>query len=325
MGKQAFQANNINNAMFDWLKRSGTQSGLTAIGLYSDGVCVVRVAHERGQRPRVVAWEHRAREAGVAEEKLLQRLCSDHQLKRAHCTTLLDESEYSLLLTEAPDVKPEELKTALRWRVKDLIDFHINDATLDVFELPGSDGNKSREMYAVAVRSEAIRRRADPLQDAGINLEIIDIPEMAQRNLAALLPEDAQGVALLSFANRGSLLTITRQGDLYLSRGIEVGLDHLQQSGDVSGYLDRVALEIQRSLDYFESHFRQSPVQHLVLTPAGAHPPGLLDHLRNNLSIGVSVMNLAELVEMGDTVPPELEGPCLFTLGAALRREEKVL
>ena len=148
---------------------------------------------------------------------------------------MLDESEYSLLLTEAPDVKPEELRTALRWRVKDLIDFHINDATLDAFELPGADGNKSREMYAVAARNEAIRRRADALQNAGINLEVIDIPEMAQRNLAALLPEDAQGVALLSFTNRGGLLTISRQGDLYLSRGLDVGLDHLQQGGDSAG------------------------------------------------------------------------------------------
>ena len=311
--------------MFNWLQRNAAQSGLTAIGLQADGVCVVRVTHERGQRPRVVAWERRALEKGVAEEKLLQRLGADLQLKRARCTTLLDESEYSLLLTEAPDVKPEELRTALRWRVKDLIDFHINDATLDAFELPGAEGNKAREMYAVAARNAAIRRRADAMQDAGINLEIIDIPEMAQRNLAALLPQDAQGVAVLSFANRGGLLTISRQGDLYLSRGLDVGLDLLQQSGDVTGYFDRVVLEVQRSLDYFESHFRQSPVQHLVLTPVGAQLPGLLDHLRNNLSVSVAVMNLAELVELGSGAPHELDGPCLFTLGAALRREEKVL
>ncbi len=311
--------------MLNWLKHSKTQSGLTAIGLQSDGVCVVRVIHERGQRPRVVAWEQRALEKGIAEEKLLQRLCVDHQLKRARCTTLLDNGEYSLLLTEAPDVRPDELRTALRWRVKDLIDFHINDATLDAFELPGSEGNKSREMYAVAARNEAIRRRADALQNAGINLDVIDIPEMAQRNLAALLPEDTQGVALLSFTNRGGLLTISRQGDLYLSRNLDVGLDLLQHGGDLTGSFDRVVLEIQRSLDYFESHFRQSPVQHLVLTAAGARLPGLLDHLQNNLNIGVAVMNLAVLVEIDGGMPPELEGPCLFALGAALRREEKVL
>ncbi len=262
----------------------------------------------------------------MASERQLQRLAAQHQLKQGRCTTLMDESEYTLVLTEAPDVRPEELKTALRWRVKDLIDFHINDATLDVFELPGMEmGGRAREMYAVAARNEAIRRRVDQLHNAGINLEVIDIPEMAQRNLAALLPEDAQGVALLSFANRGGLLTISRQGDLYLSRNLDVGLDHLAQGGDLTGYFDRVVLEIQRSLDYFESHFRQSPIQHLVLTPAGAHLPGLLEHLRSNLSVGVAAMNLAELVEIGAAAPSDLEGPCLFTLGAALRREEKVL
>lgn len=311
--------------MFGFFKQRATGEGLVALSMQADGVCLARVNWPAGQRPKLLASEYRPLGDGDAATRELQRLASDHQLKHARCITLLDESEYSLLLTEAPDVKPEELRTALRWRVKDLIDFHINDATLDAFELPGTDGNKAREMYAVVARSAAIRRRVDLLQNAGINLAVIDIPEMAQRNLAALLPEDRQGVAMLSFANRGGLLTISRQGDLYLSRGLDVGLDQLQQDGDVTGYFDRVVLEVQRSLDYFESHFRQSPVQHLVLTPVGAQLPGLFDYLSNNLSIKVSVMNLAELVEIGGGVPPELEAPCLFTLGAALRREEKVL
>jgi MSHA biogenesis protein MshI len=312
--------------MFDWLKRRGSDSGLTAIGLMAEGVCIARVDWQGGQRPKLSHSAYQPWEEGVASERQLQRLAGQFQLKHARCTTLLDESEYALLLTEAPDVRPEELKTALRWRVKDLIDFHINDATLDVFELPGVEtGGRVREMYAVAARNEAIRRRADQLQTAGINLDVIDIPEMAQRNLAALLPEDAQGVAVMSFGNRSGLLTITRQGELYLSRVLDVGLDHLVHAEGQAGYYDRVVLEVQRSLDYYESHFRQRPVQHLVLAPAAAHLPELLGHLRANLGVSVSVMNLAELVEMKSGIPPELEGPCLFALGAALRREEKAL
>lgn len=259
-------------------------------------------------------------------ERQLQRLAAQHQLKNARCTTLLDESEYTLVLTEAPDVRPEELKTALRWKIKDLIDFHINDATLDAFALPGeASAGRVREMYAVAARNEAIRRRVDRLHNAGAGLEIIDIPEMAQRNLAALLPEDAQGVAVVSFTGRGGLLTITRQGELYLSRNLDVGLDHLLQSGGLTGYYDRVVLEVQRSLDYYESHFRMTPVRQLVLAPVAGRMPELVEHLAANLSVAVSVMNLAEMVELDTGVPPELEGPCLFALGAALRREEKAL
>lgn len=312
--------------MLSFLKRRATTSGLTAIGLQAEGACIARVDWPAGQRPRLLHTEYQPWEPGVEIERQLQKLAAQHQLKRARCTTLLDESEYTLVLTEAPDVRPEELKTALRWKVKDLIDFHINDATLDAFALPGdASAGRVREMYAVAARNEAIRRRADQLHHAGINLDVIDIPEMAQRNLAALLPEDTQGLAMVSFTGRGGLLTITRQGDLYLSRNLDVGLDLLLQSGGLTGYYDRVVLEVQRSLDYYESHFRMPPVRHLALTPVAGRMPELVDYLRANLSVEVSVMNLAAMVELDTGVPAELEGPCLFTLGAALRREEKAL
>lgn len=315
-------------AMLKWFtqRRNGNDTGLTALGLQAEGVCVARVDWPAGQRPRLVSHEYRPLGEGEAAARELQHLASEYQLKRARCTTLLDVSEYTLLLTEVPDVRPEELKTALRWRIKDLIDFHINDATLDAFDLPGdtTGGARTREMYAVAARNDAIRRRVDQLHAAGVNLDIIDIPEMAQRNLAALLPDDAQGVAFVSFDNRGGLLTISRQGELYLSRGLDVGLDLLFQSGSTD-YYDRVTLEVQRSLDYYESHFRQAPVRSLVLAPVVARAPEFLGYLRANLSVAVSVMNLAELLELESGIPAELEGPCLFTLGAALRREEKAL
>ena len=311
--------------MFSFFQRRRADSGLIALGLQSGGVCVVRLHWPEGQRPKILASEYRPWEDGALSERQMNRLAAEFDLKHARCTTLLDESEYTLLLTEAPDVRPDELKSALRWRVKGLIDFHINDATLDAFEIPSGDGGKLREMYVIAARNEAIRRRADALQTAGINLEIIDIPEMAQRNLAALLPQDAQGVAMLSFGHRGGLLTLSRQGDLYLSRNLDVGLDQLRQGESASGYYDRVVLEVQRSLDYYESHFRQTPVQHLVLVPPAGQVPGLLEHLRSNLGVTLSAMNLSDLMDIGEVASSNLEGECLFALGAALRREEKVL
>ena len=129
----------------------------------------------------------------------------------------------------------------MRWRVKDLIDFHINDATLDVFDVPGERvAGRARQMYAVAARSAVIQKRVDQLDAAGINLQVIDIIELAQRNLATLLPEDARGVALLSFTAGAGLLTITKQSELYLSRNLDIGLDALTQSENPSDYFDRI-------------------------------------------------------------------------------------
>lgn len=264
--------------------------------------------------------------AGEDPAKALARLAAAHDLDRSRCTTVLDAVDYSLLLTEAPDVPAEELRAAIRWRIKDLIDFHINDATIDVFEVPGEKTTgRTRPMYAVAARSAVIQKRVDLMEAAGVRLEIIDIPEMAQRNLAALLPEDVKGAACLSFAPASGLLTITRQAELYLSRNLDVGFDRLIGGDDPAGDLDRIVLEVQRSLDYYESHFRQPPVAALAVVPPPRAVSGLLDHLKANLNVNVRVVDLRELVECPHEVTPELQSRCFIMLGAALRHEEATL
>lgn len=287
---------------------------------------MVHVERSAGRPPAVTLFDFRPWE-GDDRGKMLARLAAEHNLKRVRCATVLDANEYSLLLTEAPDVPPDELRAAIRWRIKDLIDFHINDATLDVFDLPGDKAaGRTRSMYAVAARSAAIQRRVDLMDAAGINLDVIDIPEMAQRNLAALLPEDAKGMVLISFTPSSGLITITKQGEIYLSRNIDVGLDALMQGGDVvAGLFDRIVLEVQRSLDYFDSHFRQATIGNLALAPLPKEIPGLIEYLKNNLTLTVLTMDLMKLVTCATEMTPAQQNLCLTALGAALRHEEKTL
>ena len=299
--------------------------GLTGIGLQPEGVCVVRVERAPGRAPAVTLFDFRPWGA-EGQEKVLARVAAQHDLGRSRCATVLDLNEYTLLLTEAPDVPADELRAAIRWRIKDLIDFHINDATLDVFDLPGEKAaGRARSMYAVAARSAAIQRRVDLLDAAGINLDVIDIPEMVQRNLAALLPEDVKGVVLLSFTPGGGLITITKQSEIYLSRNIDIGLDAFEQTMDANSLFDRIVLEVQRSLDYFDSHFRQAPIAHLALAPLPREIPGLVDHLKANLSVNVSTMDMSKLLDCEAEVSPALQSVCLTALGAALRQEERAL
>lgn len=281
---------------------------------------------KNGRRPLLSAFEFHPWPAGESPEKALARIAADYGLKRAPCTTVLDQTEYSLLLTEAPEVPPDELRAAMRWRIKDLIDFHINDATLDVFDVPGERlAGRARSMYAVAARTAAIQKRVDLLDAAGINLQVIDVAEMAQRNLASLLPEDARGVALLSFGATSGLLTITKQSELFLSRNLDIGLDAMLANSDATEYFDRIVLEIQRSLDYFDSHFRQLPVTGLVLAPASRPVPGLEDYLRTNLNVSVSAMDLAQLMDFRSEFDLVARARCLATIGAALRQEKATL
>lgn len=301
-------------------------SGLTALGIHPDGVCIAHIERKAGRRPLLVDFAFHSWPADESPEKFLTRLASDYGLKRNPCTTILDQADYSLLLTEAPDVPPDELRAAMRWRIKDLIDFHINDATLDVFDVPGERvAGRARPMYAVAARTTVIQKRVDLLDAANINLQVIDIPEMAQRNLAMLLPEEVRGVAVLSFTATGGLLTISKQGELYLSRNLDIGLDTMLAGSDAAAYFDRIVLEIQRSLDYYDSHFRQPPLAALVLVPTPRPVSDLENHLRTNLNITVSTMDLAQIMDFRRDFDTVARSRCLLTIGAALREERMTL
>lgn len=311
--------------MFDWLKRGARGSGLTAIDLRVDGVSLAHVDRSTGGRPRLTACEFLPHDSSD-DARLLGQLATRHHLKRTRCTTVLATGDYQLLLTETPEVKPDELKASIRWRIKDLIDFHINDATLDVFDLPnGTTDGKPGEMYAVAARNEAIQKRVDLMTAAGIGLEIIDIPDLAQRNLSALLPEDAAGVAMLALGAQSGLITITRQGFLYLSRPVNLGYAMLRSTDDPARYFDHIVLEVQRSLDYFESHFREAPVRNLVLAPLAEPVPGLIEHLRANLGANTDTLDLARLMDSDVELTSDLQARCFLTIGAALRQEVKAL
>lgn len=306
-------------------------AGWMSIVLQEDGV---RAAHIRRapQTMPAVEWIANFPSNKSGGEKPLEKMAKELHANRYVCTTLLGSSEYQLLSVEAPTVPQEELKTAIRWRLKDMLDFRVDDATIDVLDVPvGKDAPaRSHSMYAVAARNQLIEQRQAMFSDAKIPLKAIDIPDLAQRNISALLEPEGRGVAMLSFDVDGGLLTVTYAGELYLSRRIDVTLTQMTTaSGEEKiSLFDKITLELQRSLDHFDRQYHFIAVSKLLLAPLGDVDSGLLAYLTSNLYIPVEAFSLEAILDLAKV--PELKAADLqqryfFTLGAALRVEEKVL
>lgn len=308
----------VGGSMWRRWRRGREGVGLAGVGFHASGLSFVRVERPPRAPAQVVAAEFRPF-AGMPLEKVLAQLVLDHDLKRVACTTILGEGEYRLLQTEAPDVKPEELKAALRWRIKDLIEFHVNDVTIDVFDAPPQSPGRASLVYVVVGRNDAIRGRVDRMHEAGAALEVIDIPELAQRNLALLWPQDREGLALLTVSEDVGNITITREGTLFLSRTITGAQAAVR---DAHGF-ERLLLELQRSLDYFESSFRQNPIMNIVVAPASPAIAPFITFLQANLAQRVVPWVVGDRGDLGIRIPvPDM---CLMTLGAALREERVAL
>ncbi|HEY1044073.1 MAG TPA: agglutinin biogenesis protein MshI [Telluria sp.] len=262
--------------------------------------------------------------AGVPE---LEKIGKELRTSTYRCSTLLGGREYQLLSVEAPNVPPDELRTAIRWRLKDMLDFHVDDATIDVLDVPVEPNApvRTHNMFAVAARNSVVRERMAAFGDAKIDVTVIDIPEMAQRNIAALVEPEGRGLAMLSFGDDGGLLTVSYRGELYLSRRIDIPVAQLADA-DLDRRLalfDKITLELQRSLDHFDRQYHYINMSKLVLAPFQAE--GLAAYLGSNLYLPVETLEFGTALDIGsvpDLADLAMQQRYFLTIGAALRHEE---
>jgi MSHA biogenesis protein MshI len=310
--------------LLDWFSRPRRVAGMLAVGVEPDATKFVHVQRSGGGRPLATLWTN-VPSTESDQAQVIQRTVKEHRLGGCARTTLLEPADYQILLVEPPKVPPEELKAAIRWRIKDLLEYHVDDATVDVFELrSGSEAAKA--MYAVAAPNQVVQKRIALFAEADVGLKVIDIPDMAQRNVAALFESPDKATAMLAFSSWGGLLTISFQGELLLTRRLEVTAVQLGQREHGDHYRERVATEMTRSLDMFERQRLSVGVGELILAPL-PQDPGLEQFLQSNLYVPVRSTALAEVMDFaGGSEPPLDEQWEYFHLfGAALRVEEKTL
>jgi MSHA biogenesis protein MshI len=249
-------------------------------------------------------------------------------LPRMPVSAVLRPEDYQLALIEAPDVPPAELRAAMRWRLKDSIDFRVEDAVIDLFAVPEQNrGNHGRMMYAVAARRSAIDRYSSALA-AVPAFDVVDVPELCLRNLAALLPAAAAGVALLYLGETAATIVLVRGTTFYFARQMNLQTAPLAAAPGAAGArvdAASVVLELQRSLDYYERHFDQPPITRIAVSPAGARANELAQDLGNETGFEVASLDLNALLSCATPIEPAAQAACLLAVGAALREEHRSL
>ncbi len=266
----------------------------------------------------------------------LRKLLKVHNATDQDTTLVLEKPDFSIQTMEAPQVEPEEVLQAIRWKLKDLIDFDVGEALIDIFDVPQPAGSSRQAMvYVVVAEKSRLQEKTLLLQENNVQLEAIDIPELTQRNIAEWLPENEKGVALLALGADHGLLTLTHQSTLYLSRQLDFGYRELDrpQDGEDDGFsmvglspdlqraMDQIVLEVQRSLDYYESHFGLAPINSLIIAPLAIEVPGLVKYIESQLGVQVRLLDISTILDWQEPVDRYRQAVCWSAIGAALRND----
>ncbi len=308
--------------MLQWLGRKKRVEGLVGLSVNDTRISLAHVTRRRDDIYLEQCVQHPL--DGVGARDGLARLVDELGLAGADANCLLVPSDYSIFLVEKPQVEEDEVRAAIRWKVKDLLDMPVEDAIIDVFHLPEDAFQGRKQMICAVVADKSkLEQKIELINRAGLSLSSIDVPEMAMRNIVSEFGDDSNGLAFISLKQSGSVMNITRGGQLYLSRKINtpVGPDALMES-DWDMIRDRLALEIQRSLDYYESQMGQDPVSQIMIAPRQKDTESMMNSLADALASPVGMLDFYHDFESPESITGYTKGACMMVIGASLRTDD---
>lgn len=240
---------------------------------------------------------------------IIEKYITEHSLMGIDVALVLRASEYRLFFLDAPNVPDEERAGAAKFLVKDLIDYPLDQAAIDVFDVPNRAGNAAK-VYVVAMKLARLTFLSNLIADLGLNLLSVSISELAINALVSNVPEAEQGVAFLYKDSQNLHVLITKGGVLRIIR--DVGPVSRIQSMDE---IERLVLEIQRSIDFYQSQLGHSAPSKLFVTPRIGEHADAIAYLSSSLTLSVEPFVieqvLPEFVDISDTA----KARCLPVLG----------
>lgn len=282
-------------------------------------------ARKNGAKPRVLAHARLAQDQEAAQTNLKPLLL---QLGNSPYPVLglLSRSEYQMFLVDKAVVRPEEMLQSLRWTLSPLLDYPPEEANLAWMDVPikNTHATTVQKMHVVAAKRSLIDQRAGWFDQARLSLSVMDVRETSQANLAQCLETPTSGVCLIYADALGLQITITHQGDLYLERFIRESLFDPVDAAAAdtrSVKFDRVALEVQRSLDFVRRNVPGIDVGLLVVGPTQKEI-GLQQALSARMLEPLRAFDVSQVFdwpEGSDLVKPEVQAQYFNALGASLR------
>ena len=299
--------------LLDFFNKKQGKAGLVGVSANAEKITIAHVVLEKG-KPALGFCEEFDAPTDKEREEILER-------EGTQTNFVLPHSDYKLFLVEAPKVESHEMEAAVKWKIKDLVDSNVDELAVTLFPVPDDAYRGQSDMvYVVASRKSKIKQVVDLIVNSGLNLQSIDIPELVLMNISSRFCDDTHGLAFIDLRSSGSTLNLSKEGSIYLTRHLNTRVDqNIFNSEEWASVKERLVLEIERSLDYYESQMGQSPISKIQITPGENESDMLVAQLNELMAVQVTGLKLADEFESEEKYPEALLQSCILAIGGAMR------
>lgn len=254
---------------------------------------------------------------------LVQELGAEHE----RCVICLNPNEYELFLIAEPENYTDQQE--LRRKVADLMEFPIEEASIDYISLPKPLGDQSAMGYIVAAREQLIQDKVSMAQQAGLNVIAVDVPEMALRNVTLLdqehqvcrmlihmMPEQSKILKL-----KGPRVEMMRNSDLNTSWLFQEEIDTNLFMSNIDALIETLLSEIERSVNYSETMLGQEPCQEIWIMAHNEASGQVIQTLKSRSPVMVNAFAPETLLQANSQFKKGHLYRSLYAIGASLREE----
>jgi len=280
-----------------------------------DGVAIAQVQTGKDNPGGIIRSEFVGAAGQEAQLEALNQWVGRNNLHKTPCVCLVAGDDCDVYQVERPTVEDAEMISAVTWKIKDLINYDVTHAVVDSYPMPVSSKNNQQQVRVVAARETVISSYVESINSTALVLDALDVHELVPSNLHAVQQSAEKSLALLTLNSGNGLLSVHHDTDLYVSRDFMIGIDQLETaSAEDESVFDALLLELQRSLDYFESFYDIGSVTDLRIFPQLKITEKMAMYLQNLTNFDIDFIAFA-----GDDNSPGLEPQCFHAYCAALR------
>ena len=292
----------------------------------------------------------------TAVVQTLQRLTGSLGIKAKDVCCSISGNSVIIRKISLPAMPSDELEDQIQWEAEQYIPFEIRDVNLD-FQILAPDAYDPSKMHVllVASKKEIINDYVSLFGEAGMQLSVIDVDSFAVQNSFEINNELNPGevVALINIGASIMSINIVKDNVTLFTRDVQMGgnlyTEEIQRQLGITGdeaesakklaadlghdsllqvigrMNENVALEIRRSLDYFNSTATDDRISRILFSGGGSMVHGLRESAGEKLGLPVGELNpFARLLISDKEFDPEyLKEMAPFmavTVGLAIRR-----
>lgn len=224
---------------------------------------------------------------------VLTKLIKQHNLEQAICFLVLPTQRYQMLQIDKPGLQDSELSGALAWAIKDLVvGIATEDIVADFMHVPAKPPGQGDKLNVIVTSLKTVKPLTDVFHQENIELGGILPEELTTRNL--IDTDESASLTLVQQKNEEVILQIIKQEQLYIARKLR-GFNRIHQASveDLEmGVIDNIYLEIQRSMDFFDSQLKQQQIKNVLLALPCEHQHLIIEQFSTHFNVAVGALQI---------------------------------